>query len=298
MARRIVQPATQHSRKTAQRGQRPAASSSQIITLAAVGFVGALLLFVITGAAANRTIDREVIIESSQGDVAAAAAASQPIDPEAPAGSIQPDSTPDAALIAPAPLATALPRPTIQRPTGPYIGIVAGHWGNDSGAVCWDSGTTEQDTNLKIAELVAKKLRERGVWVDLLQEFDTRLNGFSGDVLVSIHADSCDPIDADPPATGFKVARSQASQIPTITDKLVDCLRAEYQKATGMNSHENSITNDMTFYHSFKELDPNTPAVIIETGFLRLDYDMIVKQPERPAEGITNGILCFLKTQL
>jgi N-acetylmuramoyl-L-alanine amidase len=249
-----------------------------VVTLAAIGFVGALLLFVITGAAANRASDREVIVESD------------------PIG-----ITPEAAIVAPADpsiTATPTPRPTTERPSGPYVGIVAGHWGNDSGAVCWDSGTTERDTNLAIAELVVKKLRERGVWVDLLQEFDSRLDGFRADVLVSIHADSCDPIDADPPATGFKVARSQASQIPTITDKLVDCLRTEYQTATGMDFHENSITNDMTFYHSFNELDPNTPAAIVETGFLRLDYDMIVKQPELPAEGITNGILCFLKTQL
>ena len=247
-----------------------------MITLVAIGFVGALLLFVITGAAANRITDREVVIESSQTN-----------------------PTPGAALAAP--LATASPTTppsTSERPAGPYVGIVAGHWGNDSGAVCWDSGATEQDTNLRIAELVVKRLRERGVWVDLLQEFDSRLNGFHADVLVSIHADSCDPIDADPPATGFKVARSQASQIPTIADKLVDCLHTEYQRATGMDFHENSITNDMTFYHSFRELDPNTPAAIIETGFLRLDYDMIVKQPDLPAEGIANGILCFLKTQL
>ncbi len=241
--------------------------------LVAVAFVGALLLFVITGAAANRPTDREVIIESSQANL-----------------------TPGAALAAPL-AAGPTPRSTVERPVGPYVGIVAGHWGNDPGAVCPD-GTTEKDTNLQIAQLVAKKLRERGVWVDLLQEFDSRLDGFSADVLVSIHADSCEPVDADPPATGFKVARSQASQIPTLTDKLAECLRTEYRKATGLEFHENSITNDMTFYHSFNELDPNTPAAIIETGFLYLDYDMIVKQPELPAEGITNGILCFLKTQL
>jgi N-acetylmuramoyl-L-alanine amidase len=275
MARRIVQSSTQRRRTAPQRTQRPAASGWQLVTLVAIGLVGALLLFVITGAAANRPTDREVIIESSQAGI-----------------------TPEAALAAPEPIATSTPRPTIQRPTGPYVGIVAGHWGNDSGAVCWDTNVTERDANLRIAELVVKRLRERGVWVDLLQEFDSRLNGFRADVLVSIHADSCDPIDADPPATGFKVARSQASQIPTVADKLVDCLRAEYQKRTNMVFHENSITNDMTFYHSFNELDPNTPAAIVETGFLRLDYDMIVKQPDLPAEGITNGILCFLKTQL
>lgn len=275
MARRIEQSSIQRSRKAQQRAQRPAANHSQMIGLVAIGFVGALLLFVITGAAANRTTDREVIIESNQASL-----------------------TPDAALLAPSAITSpTAPRPTAQRPTGPYIGIVAGHWGNDSGAVCPD-GVTEQQVNLEIAKRVTERLRARGVWVDLLQEFDSRLTGFRADVLVSIHADSCDPIDADPPATGFKVARSQASQIPTIADKLVDCLRAEYQKSTALDFHENSITNDMTFYHSFDELDPNTPAAIVETGFLRLDYDMIVKQPDLPAEGITNGILCFLKTQL
>ena len=276
MARRIVQSSTQRSRKTAQRMQRPGVNGWQVIILAALGLVGALLLFVITGAAASRPTNRQVTIESSQADL-----------------------TPDAVLAAPIAAASATPpQPTAERPAGPYVGIVAGHWGNDSGAVCWDTGVTEQDTNLRIAELVVKRLRERGVWVDLLQEFDSRLNGFRGDVLVSIHADSCDPIDADPPATGFKIARSQASQNPTATDKLVECLRAEYQRATNMAFHENSITNDMTFYHSFRELDPDTPAAIIETGFLHLDYDMIVKQPDLPAQGITNGILCFLKTQL
>ena len=280
MARRIVQSSTHRSRKTAQRKQRPGVNGWQVIILVAIGLVGALLLFVITGAAASRPTDRKVIIESSQADLT-------------PAG-----PTPDAALAAPSALASAtVPPPTAERPAGPYVGIVAGHWGNDSGAVCPD-GVTEQQSNLEIAKRVAEKLRARGVWVDLLQEFDSRLNGFRGDVLVSIHADSCDPIDADPPATGFKIARSQASQNPTATDKLVDCLRAEYQRATNMAFHENSITNDMTFYHSFRELDPDTPAAIIETGFLRLDYDMIVKQPDLPAEGITNGILCFLKTQL
>ncbi len=275
MARRTTRPSAQRSRASTQSASRPAASGSQVVILAVVGFVGALLLFIITGAAANRTTDREVIVESSQASF-----------------------TPEAALVAPeAPAATPTVRPTSQRPVGPYVGIVAGHWGNDSGAVCPD-GVTEQQVNLEIAKRVTERLRSRGVWVDLLQEFDSRLNGFSGDVLVSIHADSCDPIDADPPATGFKVARSQASEIPTVADKLVDCLRVEYQKTTGMRFHENSITNDMTFYHSFRELNPNTPAAIIETGFLHLDYDMIVKQPDLPAEGIANGILCFLKTQL
>ncbi len=273
MARRITQSTSQRTRPAGQRAQQPAASGSQVIVWVALGIVGAAFLFVITGAAANHTTNRQVIIESGQTGL-----------------------TPDAALIAPGSSENATPAPTVQRPAGPYVGIVAGHWGNDSGAVC-PNGVTEQQTNLEIAKRVAENLRARGVWVDLLQEFDSRLNGFRADVLVSIHADSCDPIDADPPATGFKVARSQASQIPDVADKLVDCLHVEYQKVTKMDFHENSITNDMTSYHSFREIDPDTPAAIIETGFLHLDYDMIVNHPDVPAQGITNGILCFLKTQ-
>jgi len=297
MARRTYQSATRRKSNTAPRRttstSRPTVSGSQITLLVAVGVVGALLLFVLSGAAASAnqaSSNRPVIVESDQQN-SGASMAPIGVPPAAAAGlpTVE-ESTPEAPT-------TPTPRPTSARPPGPYVGIVAGHWGNDSGAVCPD-GVTEQHTNLEIAKRVTELLRARGVWVDLLQEFDSRLTGFQGDVLVSIHADSCDPIDADPPATGFKVARSQASAIPTVTDKLVDCLRGEYEKSTGMQYHENSITRDMTSYHSFREIDPNTAAAIIETGFLHLDYDMIVKQPERPAEGIANGILCFLKTQL
>ncbi len=293
MARRTYQSAARRKDVTTRRTTtttRPAISGTLIVTLLAVGVVGALLLFVLSGAAASAnqaTSNRTVVLESDQNNLPPTKGAAQ-------APGILPQATLAGTDTDPA---TPTPHPTAARPPGPYVGIVAGHWGNDSGAVC-PNGVTEQKVNLEIAKRVAELLRARGVWVDLLQEFDTRLTSFQGDVLVSIHADSCDPIDADPPATGFKVARSQASAIPTVTDKLVDCLRTEYQKSTGMQFHENSITRDMTSYHSFREIDPNTPAAIIETGFLHLDYDMIVKQPDKPAEGIANGIFCFLKTQL
>jgi N-acetylmuramoyl-L-alanine amidase len=289
MARRTDQSSTRRKSSMAAHrdtsARRPIVSGSLVVILVAMGVVGALLLFVLSGAAASAnqaSNNRSVVIESDQ--PAARPSNAPAVAPMVTLSAIE-ENPP-----------TPTPRPTIARPAGPYVGIVAGHWGNDSGAVCPD-GTTEQQTNLEIAKRVTERLRARGVWVDLLQEFDSRLTGFQGDVLISLHADSCDPIDADPPATGFKVARAQASAIPTVTDKLVDCLRSEYEKSTGMRYHENSITRDMTSYHSFREIAPNTPAAIIETGFLRLDYDMIVKQPERPAEGIANGILCFLKTQ-
>ena len=250
--------------------------------IAAAAVVVVLLLFVLNGAAATNTTPPTEPPDNSF----------QPV----PGSQLEPAVAVEAAPAVPIPLPTPTVRPTIERPSGPYVGIVAGHWGNDSGTVCPD-GVTEQQTNLEVAKKVTERLRARGVWVDLLQEFDPRLEGFQADLLVSIHADSCDPIDADPPATGFKVARSTGTQIPTVADKLVDCLRIEYQKATQLDFHENSITRDMTSYHSFNEIDPGTQAAIVETGFLHLDYDMIVKQPDKPAAGIANGIFCFLKTQ-
>ena len=50
----------------------------------------------------------------------------------------------------------AYPTPTALPPT--RIGIVAGHYGNDSGSVCSD-GFTEMEANLKIATLVVQKLK-------------------------------------------------------------------------------------------------------------------------------------------
>src|SRR5258708_3325167 len=84
-------------------------------------------------------------------------------------------------LLTPQPENVSLPgtsRPKIK------IGIVSGHWGNDSGAVC-QNGTTEADINLKIATLVQQKLSALGYETDLLQEFDPRLTGYQSAVLVS-----------------------------------------------------------------------------------------------------------------
>ncbi len=273
------------SRKTARKNlnmavrpkPRPTASRTQIGVVVLVAIVGTLGLALLASPSAQGS---SALIPSAPPAVNAIRAA--------PTQAI-------ATVVAPVPLVAFATSTPDARPPGPYVGIVAGHWGNDSGAECPD-GVTEQQVNLEIAKRVTEKLRAKGVWVDLLQEFDDRLKGYRADVLLSIHADSCQPIDADPPATGFKVARSVASAIPNTEDKLVNCIKTEYQRATNMHFHENSITRDMTSYHSFSEIDPDTPAAIIETGFLYLDYNMLVKQPDRPAQGIANGILCFLNS--
>lgn len=179
------------------------------------------------------------------------------------------------------------------------IGIVAGHMGNDSGAVCYDDNgiptLAEADVNLSIATLVQRSLIERGYQVDLLNEFDTRLNGYRAAALVSIHNDSCDYINDE--ATGFKVAASLETRDMNRAQRLTACLTDRYQNMTGLFFHTNSITPDMTQYHAFSEIDPNTITAIIETGFLYLDHDILTKQTDVVAEGVTQGILCFVNNE-
>ncbi len=179
------------------------------------------------------------------------------------------------------------------------IGIVAGHSGNDSGAVCVDGNgnvtLTEADVNLEIAALVQQRLTQAGYQVDLLREFDSRLNGYRALAIVSIHNDSCEYINDQ--ATGFKVAAALNTHDINRANRLTACLVDRYQRTTGMTFHAGSITGDMREYHAFREIDSNTVAAIIETGFLNLDREMLTQHTDQVAEGVAQGILCFAKNE-
>ena len=175
------------------------------------------------------------------------------------------------------------------------IGIVAGHWKHDSGAVC-PNGLQEVDINLNIASMVQRNLVEEGYQVDLLSEFDDRLYDYKARALVSIHADSCNFINNQ--ATGYKVAAALAmNNHPERAAKLTSCLRQRYGQATGLPVHSTSVTLDMTRYHAFDEINDETPAAIIETGFMNLDIELLTQHPEIAAEGITEGILCYIRNE-
>lgn len=179
------------------------------------------------------------------------------------------------------------------------IGIVAGHAGNDSGAVCVDGNgvvmLTEADVNLEIAAIVQQKLIERGFQVDLLREFDSRLNGYRALAIISIHNDSCEYVNDQ--ATGFKVAAALNTPDLNRANRLTACLVDRYHSMTGLTFHSGSITSDMREYHAFREIDPSTVAAIIETGFLNLDRELLTKQTDRVAAGLVDGILCFANNE-
>ena len=179
------------------------------------------------------------------------------------------------------------------------IGIVAGHSGNDSGAVCMDGNgnvtLTEADVNLKIAAMVQEQLIQEGYQVDLLREYDSRLNGYRALAVVSIHNDSCEYVNDE--ATGFKVAAALNTHDVNRANRLTACLVDRYQNVTQMSFHAGSITADMREYHSFREVDPSTVAAIIETGFLNLDREFLTKQTALVAEGVVEGVLCFARNE-
>jgi N-acetylmuramoyl-L-alanine amidase len=191
----------------------------------------------------------------------------------------------------------AVPAPRSVMPQSAIrIGIVSGHWGNgnDAGAVCPD-GTNEHDVNLAIASLVRQKLEARGYDIDLLQEFDPRLDDYRAAALISIHADTCDEIDDQ--ATGFKVAASTYSRDQNLANRLMLCLEDRYSNVTGLPLKSSSVTIDMTDYHAFSVINPTTTAAIIETGFLNLDREILVHHPDLVADGVLSGILCFVNNE-
>jgi len=167
------------------------------------------------------------------------------------------------------------------------VALIVGHQGSDSGAVCED-GLTELAINTDLAHRARDLLAAQDVDLMLFDEFDVRLTDFAGTALISIHADSCG--DYGPTTTGFKVAGSSRAD----SAALVSCMEQAYGDATGMGIHVNTITTHMTDYHAFRKIAAGTPAIILETGFMLLDREMLTTNADIPAKGIAEGILCFL----
>lgn len=192
----------------------------------------------------------------------------------------------------PTPAPTAMATPNFLR----RIGIVSGHRGvgqeatYDPGAVCPD-GLTENEINFNVSQRVIDQLRARGYTVELLDEFDPRLNGYSADALVSIHANTCR--DFGEVVSGFLVAKADAKPEGGPDTRLAECIATHYGLISGLERRE-GLTEDMTDYHNFREIDPLTPAAIIELGFMLADRQIMTEQPDLLARGITEGVICFL----
>jgi len=172
------------------------------------------------------------------------------------------------------------------------VALISGHAGNDSGAICEDANgqptIEEADVNAGVARLTAERLRQAGADVAILNEYDPQLEGLRADVLLSLHSDSC--VDE----SGYKSSRYVDSTIPAVADRLIACINLHYAAATGLSENVDTITENMTEYHAFRRIDPQTPAAILELGFLGGDNDLLANQRALLAKGVADGILCFL----
>lgn len=178
------------------------------------------------------------------------------------------------------------------------VAIISGHAGFDSGAICTDVyenvTLTEAEVNARIVQLVASSLSSDPTLlnVTILDEKDERLSGLRADVLLSLHSDSC--VDL----SGFKAVSDPNSAIIDVQQKLLDCINSRYAAATQLRYHATTITHDMLGYHAFGRIDPQTPAAILEMGFMGGDQQLLTAQPERVAQGIVDSLVCFLGDDL
>ncbi len=172
------------------------------------------------------------------------------------------------------------------------VAIISGHAESDSGAVCEDETgrvtLQEADVNARIANLAARRLRRAGADVMLLDEFDPRLDGLRADLLISLHSDSC--IDA----SGYKAATNADAPLVAEEARLLECIDKSYAAATGLVRNPNTVTDDMTQYHAFNSIDPATPVVILEMGFLGGDRTLLEDRPQFAAQGVADSVICFL----
>lgn len=262
-----------------------------------MALLAALMLIGGTAVAGLRGIRNPVVAEAVAAPVTPRPAATDlPVVVNPLPSPTGPLATATGAPVDPAPVMTETPAPT-PTPARPLVAVLAGHRQNDSGAICEGGpydGLQEVQVTTDIVARLVPLLNEKGYEVLDLDEFDTRLAGLRGAALVALHVDSCVEWEG---TSGYKVARSAISPIPEVEDRLVDCLSQEYAAATGLTYHEGSITHAMTNYHVFRRIDPATPAVIIELGFLFYDHELLTERQEVVVEGLLRGIGCFMDSQ-
>jgi N-acetylmuramoyl-L-alanine amidase len=185
------------------------------------------------------------------------------------------------------------------------IGVLAGHSGIatygktkgnvDPGTVCPD-GFTEAAVTMNVAKQVVATLRGKGFTVDMLEEYDVKLDGYQAAAFISLHADSCENFNDGFDHSGFKVTFPTDRYTARDRDEqLNECVRQNYGGVTGLPFTPGSITIDMTDYHAFHKVAPTTPAVILELGFLSYDRNLLENHTDKMALGVVNGILCFLQ---
>lgn len=174
------------------------------------------------------------------------------------------------------------------------VGIQSGHYKHNEGNVCPD-GIREVDVAYVIANKTSMLLAVSGITVEILNEYDLRLINYKADALISIQTGSC--TDTSAAISGFKIGTSLSTVIPDKVNLLAACLAEQYQLNTGLAFRYRVITDDEIESHTFLDVNPQTPVVMIEAGSLAVDRAILIDGADRAANGIAAGIICYLKNQ-
>ena len=150
---------------------------------------------------------------------------------------------------------------------------------------------TETEINFAVSERIFRLLLQQGYDAELLEEFDPRLENYQGAALISIHANDCS--DYGEFVSGYLIsfAESRPQQGPDL--QLQECVSQYYAEASQL-PRRFGFTRDVTDYHVFRQISPNTPAVILELGFMRGDQDFLITQSDTMAQAVVDGVICFL----
>lgn len=202
---------------------------------------------------------------------------------------------------------TAVPSPLPTFSSVQKIGIITGHSGpplnpaftEDPGAICDENGDgipelRELDINTSVSYRVADLLIQEGFLVEMLNEWDPRLDGYRADTLISIHTNTCENLGFG--ANGFNVSAWERSPMVDRDNRLVDCMVNYYTQWTALPRHYGSPP-DLVDYHAFRQVSIDTPTVIVELGFMFADRQLLTERPNDMAQGLFEGILCFLSPQ-
>jgi len=173
------------------------------------------------------------------------------------------------------------------------IGILVGHWNVDSGSVC-DDGIIEANVTEAIANQVSMKLNALGYPVKLLAETDLDLINFRGPLLVALYTGSCD--DTSDNRSGFMVGTTLTPSDLNASNTLAVCMGEIYQSSTKLDFSYEVIAADHSAYRLFELVNKNTPMIYLEMGSLLYDQTILIDNSENVANGIVNGIQCYLDT--